>query len=206
MIVTDWSKYPNFTKKEFDCQHTGKNFMTVEFMDKLQELRNRFKRVMKITSGYRDPSHPVEAKKANPGTQYTKEQFTKEVQEFHKDDSWIDREPFNILQNENGEIDFGSPTQEELATIELNKKISEAKAAKQLALDSITVEIDGMVFDGRDKDQGRMMAAIQASEILGTSKAEWRLADGTIKEITVDTLKLALAASIQEVGRIVKEL
>ena len=81
---------------------------------------------------------------------------------------------------------------------------SKAKVAKQLALDSITVEIDGMVFDGRDKDQARMMAAIQASDILGMSKAEWKLADGTIREITVDTLELVLAASIQEVGRIVK--
>lgn len=68
MIVTDWSKYPNFTKKEFDCKHTGNNRMTVEFMDKLQELRNQFKKTMTITSGYRDATHPEEAKKANPGT------------------------------------------------------------------------------------------------------------------------------------------
>ena len=91
-----------------------------------------------------------------------------------------------------------------VAKIEAEIAEYEAKIAKQLALDSITVEVDGMVFDGRDKDQARMMAAIQASDILGMSKAEWKLADGTIREITVDTLELVLAASIQEVGRIVK--
>lgn len=91
-----------------------------------------------------------------------------------------------------------------VAKIEAEIAEAEAKAAKDLALDSITVEVDGMIFDGRDKDQVRMMAAIQASDILGMSKAEWKLADGTIREITVDTLELVLAASIQEVGRIVK--
>ena len=91
-----------------------------------------------------------------------------------------------------------------VAKIEAEIAEAEAKVAKQLALDSIIVEVDGMVFDGRDKDQVRMMAAIQSSDILGTSKEEWKLADGTIREITVDTLKLVLAASIQEVGRIVK--
>ena len=91
-----------------------------------------------------------------------------------------------------------------VAKIEVEIAEAEAKIAKQLALDSITVEVDGMVFDGRDKDQSRMKAAIQSSDILGTSKEEWKLADGTIREITVDTLELVLAASIQEVGRIVK--
>ena len=91
-----------------------------------------------------------------------------------------------------------------VAKIEAEIAEAEAKINKQLALDSLTVEVDGMIFDGRDKDQIRMMAAIQASDILGTSKAEWKLADGTIREITVDTLELVLAASIQEVGRIVK--
>ena len=62
------------------------------------------------------------------GTQYTKEQFTKEVQEFHKSDSWIDKEPFNISPNENGEIDFGSPTQEELNQSHNNTILSQISA------------------------------------------------------------------------------
>lgn len=107
------------------------------------------------------------------------------------------------------EVEFNVATPIEISDAKVERleaKLVEAevKKAKQLALDSITVEVDGMVFDGRDKDQARMMAAIQASAILGVDKAEWKLADDTIREITVDTLELVLAASIQEVGRIVK--
>lgn len=60
----DWSKYPNFSKREFDCKETGENRMTVEFMDKLQELRTRYGKPMRITSGYRSPQHSIEAAKA----------------------------------------------------------------------------------------------------------------------------------------------
>ena len=107
------------------------------------------------------------------------------------------------------EVEFNVDTPIEISDAKVERleaKLVEAevKKVKQLALDSITVEVDGMVFDGRDKDQARMMAAIQASAILGVDKADWKLADDTIREITVDTLKLALAASTQEVGKIVK--
>ena len=63
----DWSKYPNFNRDEFDCKHTGKNEMKPEFMQKLQELRDLYGEPMTITSGYRDATHPVEAKKAQAG-------------------------------------------------------------------------------------------------------------------------------------------
>lgn len=68
MTVTDWNRYVNFSKREFDCKHTGRNRMNTEFMDKLQALRTEYGRAMIITSGYRDPSHPVEARKAVAGT------------------------------------------------------------------------------------------------------------------------------------------
>lgn len=63
----DWSKYDDFSKKEFDCQHTGRNQMKESFMDKLQQLRDVYGKPMVITSGYRDPSHPIESRKATPG-------------------------------------------------------------------------------------------------------------------------------------------
>jgi zinc D-Ala-D-Ala carboxypeptidase len=63
----DWSLYVNFSAKEFDCQHCGKNEMKSEFMGKLQALRMRYGKPMKITSGYRCPEHPIEAKKEKPG-------------------------------------------------------------------------------------------------------------------------------------------
>jgi zinc D-Ala-D-Ala carboxypeptidase len=65
--MLDWSKYPNFSESEFKCSHTGKCLMHPDFMARLQSLRKAYGKSMKITSGYRDPTHPIEAKKASPG-------------------------------------------------------------------------------------------------------------------------------------------
>lgn len=66
--MIDWNKYPNFSKSEFDCKETGENEMKAEFMDKLQALRVRYGKPMRITSGYRSARHSIEARKAEPGT------------------------------------------------------------------------------------------------------------------------------------------
>jgi len=63
----NWSNYPNFTKTEFDCSYTGKNEMQPSFMEALQKLRTEYGKPMVVTSGYRDPTHPQEAKKPAPG-------------------------------------------------------------------------------------------------------------------------------------------
>ena len=70
--MINWGDYPNFTKAEFDCKHTGRNEMSPDFMHRLQQLRTRFGRPMVITSGYRHPTHPIEARKPNgPGAHAT---------------------------------------------------------------------------------------------------------------------------------------
>jgi len=57
-----------FDRSEFDCSHTGNNEMDQRFLRYLDELRHRCGFPFVITSGYRDPSHPVEAAKENgPG-------------------------------------------------------------------------------------------------------------------------------------------
>jgi zinc D-Ala-D-Ala carboxypeptidase len=71
MLITDWDKYPNFSKSEFDCTFTGDNLMQAEFMDKLQELRTLYGKPMVVTSGYRSPKHPIEAHKSQPGMHST---------------------------------------------------------------------------------------------------------------------------------------
>ena len=63
----NWDDYPNFSAQEFDRQHCGANEMKPEFMAKLQQLRTVYNAPMKVTSGYRCPQHPIEAKKAAPG-------------------------------------------------------------------------------------------------------------------------------------------
>ena len=63
----DWSEYPNFSADEFRCRHTGRVEMSAEFMRRLQALRVAYGKPMRVTSGYRHRSHPVEAGKLQPG-------------------------------------------------------------------------------------------------------------------------------------------
>lgn len=65
--MINWNDYPNFTKAEFDCKHTGRNEMKHSFMDVLQAIRTKYGKPMIVTSGYRDPSHPAERNKKSPG-------------------------------------------------------------------------------------------------------------------------------------------
>lgn len=62
-MEANWNLYPNFSKEEFDCKHTGKNEMKHSFMAKLQALRTAYGKPLRITSGFRDYTHPFEAKK-----------------------------------------------------------------------------------------------------------------------------------------------
>ena len=68
--IDNW-KCPNFSPGEFRCQHTGKEGMHPEFMARLQTLREVYAKPMTITSGYRHPTHPIEARKASPGEHST---------------------------------------------------------------------------------------------------------------------------------------
>lgn len=70
-LVTDWGDYPNFSKREFDCKATGENRMQASFMARLQQLRAAYGKPMTISSGYRSPKHPIEAKKSRPGAHST---------------------------------------------------------------------------------------------------------------------------------------
>lgn len=66
MTPARWSEYPNFSKAEFDCKHTNLNEMKHEFMSVLQAIRNEFG-PMRVTSGFRHATHPIEARKMRPG-------------------------------------------------------------------------------------------------------------------------------------------
>jgi hypothetical protein len=83
------------------------------------------------------------------------------------------------------------------------KAIVEAKAAKVKALEELTVTTaNGNVFDGDDTARSDMMAAIQASDILGITSSNWKLADNSWKLIELAELKEALALAIQAKGTI----
>ena len=52
-----------FSIDEFECSETGENLVSVEFVTRLDELRELAGFGFNITSGYRSPLHSVEAKK-----------------------------------------------------------------------------------------------------------------------------------------------
>jgi uncharacterized protein YcbK (DUF882 family) len=57
-----------FTLSEFNCKETGENRMNMEFLEKLDKLREACGFPFSITSGYRSPQHSIERKKSTPGT------------------------------------------------------------------------------------------------------------------------------------------
>jgi len=57
-----------FKLSDFDCKETGNNEMSEEFLEKLDDLRHKCGFPFIITSGYRDPTHSIEARKAKAGT------------------------------------------------------------------------------------------------------------------------------------------
>lgn len=60
------SKY--FSRGEFACQYTGENEIKDDLIKKLDLLRAACGFPFIITSGYRSPTHPIEAKKEKAGT------------------------------------------------------------------------------------------------------------------------------------------
>ncbi len=60
--------YKFFRLEEFNCTHTNKNEMDHEFLAKLDLLREKCGFPFRITSGWRDATHPSEVRKAEPGT------------------------------------------------------------------------------------------------------------------------------------------
>ena len=57
-----------FSDDELRCSCCGELVFDEAFRARLNRIRDDFARPMRITSGYRCPSHPIEAKKSKPGT------------------------------------------------------------------------------------------------------------------------------------------
>ena len=62
---------PYFSSEEMKCSHTGLEKMDARFMEMLTELRVAYAKPMRVTSAYRDATHPIEAKKDKPGAHST---------------------------------------------------------------------------------------------------------------------------------------
>ncbi|CAM3514263.1 hypothetical protein [Arcobacter aquimarinus] len=95
--------------------------------------------------------------------------------------SWIEDE---ILKNEYLTIQKKAEKVEQLSTL-------------------VVITSQGNTFDGNETARLNMVSAIQSAELLGQISSNWKLADNTVKEISLNELKEALALSIQKVGEIV---
>lgn len=102
--------------------------------------------------------------------------------------------------------EFVMPTQEELDEIARLQVLAENSSKKASELASIVVETSqGNSFDGNETARNNMVSAIMSADLIGLTEAEWKLADNTVKTVTLDELKEALALAIQEVGNIVRK-
>jgi biopolymer transport protein ExbD len=73
--------------------------------------------------------------------------------------------------------------------------IAEAKADRAAAVAAITVEVDGMVFDGDETAQERMARTVTAATATGASMDDttvWVLHDNTVAQPTIRQLATAL--------------
>ena len=63
--------YKYFTADELKCQHCGAEGIDGYFMAKIDNLREELGFPFPVTSGYRCPKHPIEARKKAPGAHTT---------------------------------------------------------------------------------------------------------------------------------------
>ena len=90
-----------------------------------------------------------------------------------------------------------APTPEEQQQALMEQK----KALRAEAVSRITVEVDGLVFDGDETAQDRMSRAItmfQANNLPADYQTDWVLADNTIAKVTVTQLSQALLLAGKE--------
>lgn len=95
-------------------------------------------------------------------------------------------------------------TAEQLAAEQAQANYDAWKAERQERVNAITVEVDGMAFDGDELSQGRMARAVAAADQM-TEITEWTLADNTVAMVSVQTLKTACRLVGEEQTRIWNE-
>ncbi|HFI8081029.1 TPA: DUF4376 domain-containing protein [Escherichia coli] len=72
-----------------------------------------------------------------------------------------------------------------------------AKKLRDAAVAAIKVTVSGKVFDGDEVAQGRMARAVAAAESADITTYQWKLADNSVAEVSLDELKQALALAFQ---------
>ena len=101
-------------------------------------------------------------------------------------------------------LDGGVP-EPEFTALELAQQVDvEAKVAKVLALETLTVTTSlGTVFDGNETARVNMLSAINTAIRKGLTETNWKLADNSQKIITLSELQEAHDLAIYRVGELV---
>lgn len=97
----------------------------------------------------------------------------------------------------NNAIDWGKRiTVEDKKRQQHDRAFAAWKRERQTAVDSITVTVDGMVFDGNEASQNRMARVIASVDAMEQT-AEWTLANNDVANVTMGQLKQALALATE---------
>jgi len=96
--------------------------------------------------------------------------------------------------------EFAQADYEQMRADEMSARPTErdvAKIQRQIAVDAITVTVNGKVFDGDETSQTRMARAIIGMQATSTPTLTWVLSDNTVTEATVTELTEALVLAGQ---------
>lgn len=97
----------------------------------------------------------------------------------------------------NNVIDWGKRiTVEDKKRQQHDRAFAAWKRERQTSVDSITVTVDGMVFDGNEVSQNRMARVIASVDAMEQT-AEWTLANNDVANVTMGQLKQALALATE---------
>lgn len=128
------------------------------------------------------------------GTEFKKPLAEEQLQAYAKAAEWCNNNNAFIEEEADCYVvkAIPEPTPEELEA----QALAQAKAERAEAVEAITVEVDGMVFDGDEESQTRLSRTISAAVALGvdleTYTQTWVLADNTIAQPTIKQLAEAL--------------
>lgn len=79
-------------------------------------------------------------------------------------------------------------------------KTAADKQRRQVQVDALVVEIDGLLFQGDELSQGRMLRRAETMEVDET--VGWVMADNSVELVTAAQLRAAARAAVDETGRI----
>lgn len=78
------------------------------------------------------------------------------------------------------------------------RKAALAKRVRDMAVSAIVVEVDGMVFDGNEESQSRMVRMIRSMEELNEPSCQWVLHDNSVATVTLAQLKMASSMAMKK--------